>query len=114
MELMPRTRAMGGQGQRAGINLIDPIISRKAEKLEVASTLCQAKSQHSGLARTAAMEAEAEKAGICTTTHRVGRVPASRGKGEGSASPNKDPGRPGPLPSRGVHLAGSQGGGCDC
>lgn len=77
--------------------------------------MCQAKSQHSGLARTAATEAEAEKAGICTTTHR-GKVGSlhPEGRERGSASPNKDPGRPGPLPSRGVHLAGSQGGGRDC
>lgn len=73
-----KNQSYGGQGQRAGINFIDPIISRKAEKLEVASTLCQAKSQHSGLARTATTEAEAEKAGICTATHRgEGRLPAS-------------------------------------
>lgn len=86
MELMPRTRAMGGQGQRAGINLIDPIISRKAEKLEVASTLCQAKSQHSWLARTAATEAEAEKAGICTATHR-GKVGSLHPEGRERAQP---------------------------
>ena len=79
-----KNQSFGGQGQRAEMNLIDTIRSRKAEKLEVASTLCQAKSQHSRLARTATSEAEAEKAGICADTHRgKSRVRASRGKGEG-------------------------------
>lgn len=35
----------------------------------MASTLCQATSQHGGLARTATPEAEAEEAGICAADH---------------------------------------------
>lgn len=63
----------GGRGQRAGINLTDGTVPRKAEKSEVPSTLGQAKSQHSRLARTAMPGAEAEEAGICTDGHRQGK-----------------------------------------
>lgn len=62
-------RAMGvkgrGQGEPYRHNYL-----RKAENLEVASTLCLATSQHSGLARTATPDAKAERAGIYTVTHR--------------------------------------------
>lgn len=63
----------GGRGQRAGINLTDGTVSRKAEKSEVPSTLGQATCQHSRLARTAMPGAEAEEAGICTGGHRQGK-----------------------------------------
>lgn len=72
-----------GRGQRAGVNLTDLTMSRKAEKSEVPSTLCQAVSQHSRLARTACQRLRLRKLAP-VQTHSGFYIPGEGGVGVGT------------------------------
>lgn len=112
-----KNQSYGGQGQRAEINLRDTIISRKAEKLEwqalcarqQANTAGWQGQQHQRLRprKLASVQPltrgiEGEESGPCIPREGRGAQPLLR-----RIQGMKPLGRPGPLLSRGVRLAGS-------